>query len=258
MLFDLRISQLFRGTAKRCGTKERITSVECILALVLFELLAVLTYAHIVADKSPFSEVVNKTGISAGDFVCGPRCLLYVLRQMGDSSDLELIDLVEETQWPNLANGSSLASLAEAARLRGLRSESRFIRPRELKNIDWPYPIVLHLTGPIVGGSNRSDKRIGHFVVLELTESTASTATVVDGLRGRTTLRWDTMESLASGYVLLFSPRHEIIPMLIPRRRRQLQTDLFLFGIMLFALMSTCCAVRIIKRGPAGVFSWRL
>lgn len=55
---------------------------------------------------------------AAGDLVCGPRCVQYVVQHYG--GDENLTDLVREIQWPDLEAGSSFDSLKDALAKRGV------------------------------------------------------------------------------------------------------------------------------------------
>lgn len=88
----------------------------------------------------------------ANDLVCGPRCVQFALKWYGMNAGL--IDLVRELQWPDLESGSTFGSLAQALQKRGLYTCAVDAGNRELS--DWPYPALVHLSGP---------DEAGHFVV---------------------------------------------------------------------------------------------
>ena len=109
--------------------------------------------------------------VPRGDFVCGPRCVQYVLRNYGVQS--RLVDLVREIQWPAIEDGATLDSLERAFNSRSISTCAITIAPG--CQLNWPYPVIVHL--------KETDGQLGHFVVW-LPTSQRSMADVWTGLDG--------------------------------------------------------------------------
>jgi ABC-type bacteriocin/lantibiotic exporter with double-glycine peptidase domain len=125
------------------------------------------------------------------DLVCGPRCLRFILEHYGRK--MELLDLVRRTQWPTIENGASLADLDETLRSNGIHTFA--LRMPEGMDLDWPYPVLLHVQG--------KGHPVGHFSVW-LPRQTGSPALIWDGLNGYQ--YWEPWALSGSVTVLLTSP----------------------------------------------------
>lgn len=140
---------------------------------------------------SPTQNALPQTN-GPGDMFCGPRCVQYILKYYGKDEDL--IDLVRETQWPNLEQGASLQSLDIALRKRGVHTSA--LRLKSINTLRWPYPVLLHLKGQNGGG---------HYIVW-LPCSSADQATVWVGLDGQETGATRQLAQRCSGRILLTAP----------------------------------------------------
>lgn len=114
----------------------------------------------------------NLPGVDIGDLVCGPRCAAFVLSQFGVSTDL--VELVHESQWPNIEAGCSLDDIARMLEKRGVRT--RAIHVPDGATLRWQHPVVVHL-------QPRAASTLGHFVVW-LPSSTSSVCDIWTGLPG--------------------------------------------------------------------------
>lgn len=134
--------------------------------------------------------------VQSADFVCGPRCLQYILNWY--DKDEDLIDLVREVQWPDLEAGATMASLDKAMQSRGIHTFP--MRVGADARFCWHSPVLLHLLGE--GG----ESGIGHFVVW-LPSSDATHANVWAGLAGVQSGSAEALAGRCSGYALLTSGR---------------------------------------------------
>ncbi len=91
------------------------------------------------------------------DVVCGPRCVQYILKHYGQQ--VELHDLIQELQWPNLEAGSNLADLQKSLNKRGIHTAAIQLSPGA--KLDWPEPVLVHLKL----GTSITPETLGHFVV---------------------------------------------------------------------------------------------
>jgi hypothetical protein len=87
-----------------------------------------------------------------GRKVCGPRCTEFVLHWYGKDEDVS--DLTRELQNSRLDQMVSLAAIEQTLNKRGVHT--RAVRVPDGGGVEWPYPVVVHLT--------QSDGA-GHFVV---------------------------------------------------------------------------------------------
>ena len=108
----------------------------------------------------------------AGDLVCGPRCVQYLLRHYGQEE--ELTELVQEIQWPDLEAGASLAAIDEVLQGRGVFT--RAVRLPAAGRLKWKHPAIIHL-------AQSQPAEMGHYVVW-LPSSTPHRADVWAGLAG--------------------------------------------------------------------------
>lgn len=156
------------------------------------------------------------------DFVCGPRCLMEIFRRLDVGGDTQLIDIVRETQWPDIEQGASLASLCDACLKRGVRAKACKIDPKQLAYVDWKYPFIVHVNFA-TNQTAKSDASspMGHYLLVDCMASTASNAAVYEGLAGKQQLSWAKLEEIASGNVLLVSDESSL-PSTLPIRSQQL------------------------------------
>jgi ABC-type bacteriocin/lantibiotic exporter with double-glycine peptidase domain len=130
---------------------------------------------------------------AANDNVCGPRCAWYVLRHYGHAVDL--IEVVRETQWPNLEKGTTLAQLQAALERRGVHTRAVDV-PKDV-SLCWNHPAIVHL--------RNARGNIGHFAVW-IPSSNSRRVHVWDGLRGERTIPTAEFADERSGAILLTSP----------------------------------------------------
>jgi Peptidase C39 family len=136
----------------------------------------------------------------AADFVCGPRCVQYVLRHFGLSADLS--DLIHEMQWPEIERGTNLVAIQEALQKRGVFT--RAVRVGTDVELRWPHPVIVHLSA--------ADQEIGHFVV-QLPSDEPGNAIVWIGLDGWVMGDKQKLAARRSGFVLLTAPEPILDPM---------------------------------------------
>lgn len=132
------------------------------------------------------------------DVVCGPRCVQYILKHYGQQ--VELHDLIQELQWPNLEAGSNLAGLQKSLNQRGIHTAAFKLPPGS--QLGWTQPVIVHLKE----GTTVTSGTLGHFAVW-LPTSANGVAELwfgPDGVRRGTNSRFD---SIRSGTVLLTYPR---------------------------------------------------
>jgi hypothetical protein len=134
------------------------------------------------------------------DFVCGPRCALYLLRYYQVDENADLHSVIRETQWPQLEAGTSLEVLDRYLRARGIHTAAIRIAP--CARLSWPHPVLLHLQG--------KNEQLGHFVVW-LPNSTDGHTEIWAGLSQVHTGSWSDLSANLSGVVLLTSstPIHD-------------------------------------------------
>lgn len=129
------------------------------------------------------------------DEVCGPRCVQYVLKCFG--TDVDLIEVVREAQWPRLEQGATLTSLADALKRRGI-----FTFPMHIGSdirLKSPYPVIVHVK------DDECINAIGHYVVW-LPSSSGGNIRVWWGLEGVKLLRESDWTEKRSGAILLCEP----------------------------------------------------
>lgn len=137
--------------------------------------------------------------LSASELVCGPRCVRFLLEYYGKGKDTELVELIRETQWPDLERGASLAALSKSLEGRGIYTHA--LRLPAEAGLRWPFPVILHLQGVTPG-----DSAGGHYVVW-LPESSPSRTLVISGLDQLHEGPFSRLSQRMSGYVLLTSNR---------------------------------------------------
>jgi len=96
-----------------------------------------LANAGLASDGSPSGPSTSGRGPV---LVCGPQCVQTVLSHYGFEVDLR--ELVNELQWPDLSKGSSLFDMAVALSKRGV-----YCQPVSIEDdvpIKWPHPVIVH------------------------------------------------------------------------------------------------------------------
>jgi ABC-type bacteriocin/lantibiotic exporter with double-glycine peptidase domain len=140
------------------------------------------------------SEISPNVKDAQNRMICGPRCVDCVMRWF-DRTDQELIDLVREIQWPDLASGASLEKLQVALQRRGIETKLVDINPPSV--FEWSYPAIVHLSNP---------RPNGHFIV-RLPGSKNGQERIWDGLAGETAISKGKLCAQMSGAVLLTAPK---------------------------------------------------
>jgi ABC-type bacteriocin/lantibiotic exporter with double-glycine peptidase domain len=161
-----------------------ILSVSCLLCSV-----SIITFFNISANQ-------HETDVSTDspDIVCGPRCIQFILNWYGRKADL--IELVRETQWPDLEAGSSLDRLQRCMKERGLYTAAiRFSPGRE---VSWPYPVLLY--------ELEKSSTLGHYIVQVPGESPRHENLIWAGLEGWRESSWNNVTRGSTGVALLTSP----------------------------------------------------
>lgn len=131
---------------------------------------------------------------SASDFVCGPRCVDYILRQYGRTT--ELIELIRAVQWPDIERGATMKSLEACLQQRGVHTFAMRLSPSA--RLQWPQPVLVHL--------HHDQSPEEHFVVW-LPSSSRALVHYWDGLLGRKIVSSDEFARMRSGAVILTSDR---------------------------------------------------
>ena len=90
------------------------------------------------------------------DTVCGPRCVKFLFHWYLQT-DVPLMDIVHEIQWPGVANGTSFAAIKTALAARGIASSGAAVE--DFKNVTIEYPIIAFLP-------DLDATKLGHYVVL--------------------------------------------------------------------------------------------
>ena len=90
---------------------------------------------------------------SGRDVVCGPRCVQKLLEYYRRPSE-ELASLVQELQWPNLLEGTSMQKIASALRKRGFYT--LVLKLDHGAMLKGNAPAIVHIKSP--GG-------LGHYVL---------------------------------------------------------------------------------------------
>lgn len=138
--------------------------------------------------------IVKKAGNPAtDDLVCGPRCVQYLLQYYGREADL--IELVREIQWPDLASGASLDALDKALNERGIHTFGMQLAPQA--RLEWPYPVLIHLK---VEGAE-----IGHYAVW--LPSSSGKVALWNGLLGIQQVSGGELAKCGTGAILLTAPK---------------------------------------------------
>lgn len=129
-------------------------------------------------------------------FLCGPRCVERVLQEYGQVVDLSVLSV--EIMDPQRERASSLRSLAQALRKRGVHSKAVTLPAGAFLN--WQNPVILHLTDP------RGTDHAGHFVVAFPTDN-VGIIRLWDGIRGESFAPTSRLVKRMSGSVLLTAPK---------------------------------------------------
>lgn len=132
--------------------------------------------------------------------LCGPRCVAFVLGQLGHPTDL--VDVLRAS-GPNPSRSMSMLDIQSILRSRGISAKAVALGPGD--RIASDKPVVVHLTAEALG---RSDG-VGHFIVW-LPKSDDDDVVYWDGLAGVATVHSDFFYSEISPDVILTAPSGEI------------------------------------------------
>lgn len=150
------------------------------------------TLRIVIADEAAIGSKGELVSKSDNIVVCGPRCVQFVLRHYGRDEDL--IDLVQELQWPDLGGGATLSGLRQALENRGIHTFAMRVEPGA--RLNWHSPAVLHWRG--------EERTLGHFVVW-LPSSGTRAVLIWDGVFGTSRMTRSELASQMSGVILLTS-----------------------------------------------------
>jgi hypothetical protein len=129
-----------------------------------------------------------------------------------------LVDIIRQTQWPEIEAGTSLAHLKEFLDSNGIYTLA--VETHRLPSLPCEYPAIVHL--------NPDTGHRGHFVVLLPADRDAD-ATVWNGLAGFQTVARRDIEARMSGLVLLTAPAPLDVHMLQSAQRRSFLNNSVLF-----------------------------
>lgn len=96
---------------------------------------------------------VSDEEVTLAHRVCGPHCARWVLQRYGIEADL--LELVQEMQWPEFEKGTSFAGLEQSLQKRGLCVEAL---ASPLVG-DWNVPVIIQEQYP--------GESISHFAVID-------------------------------------------------------------------------------------------
>ena len=128
----------------------------------------------------------------SGDVACGPRCLDFLIRYY-KKPEIDLVDLIQEVQWPDFEAGAKLSERETALNHRGIFTKC--VRINSSQRLRWPRPVLAHL----------SEEGIpGHYVIW-LPSSDSKTTKLWAGLSGRKSGPTADFAQKLSGVVMLTS-----------------------------------------------------
>jgi hypothetical protein len=167
------------------------------------------------------------------DSICGPRCVQMILAQY--DKEVDLMDLVKETQWPEIENGANLAALEKALKSRGVFTCAIKLAPEA--ELVWKHPVLVHVDD---GGT------LGHFVVW-IPPSASRPPVVWEWLKG--TREWSHRQGPSwSGNVLLTAPRPIEDPASAVRSPHSTRMVLIVLGAVLVACAGILTATSVWRR----------
>lgn len=177
----------------------------------------------------------------SGDVVCGPRCVDFVSKYYNRESDL--MEIIKEIQWPDVATGTSMDRISQALGRRGIYSKAMYIEPSS--PIKWHGPVVVHLK-PL---NSKSPDQIGHFVVW-LPNSTDVNILLHCGLAGVQSGKASDFAAIRSGYILVTSDR----PISQSEYLSQLKGRLLWMSVAMLAIGLVVAGCRMRGRGCTSGF----
>lgn len=194
-------------------------------------------------DFAPGKTQAGDHGEPIGDVFCGPRCASYILQHYGKAADLlELVGEIQDRDW---SQGSTLADIDQALRVRGLHTAALRLSPSA--DLRWAELAVVHL--------NAEGSRMGHFVVAHPTDSRADFVSVWCGLRGVRQLPTPWIRTRRSGAVLLVSDRAIANParcVAVSRHSAWTAALLICMGILLFRSLRAWTRACRFRSNPLG------
>ncbi len=124
--------------------------------------------------------------------VCGPRCVAYILEQTGQKGNL--LGIIQEIQWPDTEQGTSLAQIEKYLIQRGVQTKWVALSPGERPAIEGLAVVAIE-----------RDNELGHFVVV--TESSRQSGVqYFDGLQGMQSTAFDDFWNQCYSTILLAGP----------------------------------------------------
>lgn len=178
-----------------------MTRVRFSLIVVRWSSMVVLLFQLLTSPIIVYGGSDSGNTASTSDFICGPRCVKFILSQYSRGEDLELLDLVKKLQWPELERGCTLNDIEELLKSEGIYCKSVYAKPHDLLTLRWNYPVILHLV-------DAGQDNVGHFVVL-LPNADASQRSIKiwNGLNGYQKGEANQLKDQLSGYALITSPK---------------------------------------------------
>jgi len=133
---------------------------------------------------------------------------LFLLMRLNDQS--VTVDQIKKSMSGKfLADGCTLADLTQVAGFHDFSTEVRFIKPVNLREID--FPCILHTTGSI-------EKNIGHFIVLVgYNSDKRQFATISTDLEDLLWFNENTILDSMSGYIITHQSRFDRMLSLVSR-----------------------------------------
>ncbi len=177
-------------------------------------------------------------GVAANqDTVCGPRCVKFLFHWYL-KTDVPLIDIIHEIQWPAVSNGTSFAAIKASLAARGVASSGASVD--ELGALEFEYPIIAFLP-------NADATKLGHYVIL-LPESSKGSVRRWDGLSGTITLTFKELADLHCTELLITAPNAAELERII---HRETASAKFPSNKVLGAALAGQCAIVVCVIGLA-------
>ncbi len=176
------------------------------------------------------------------DTVCGPRCVKFLFHWYL-KTDIPLVDLVHEIQWPGVTNGTSFAAIKSSLAARGVVSSGAAVD--DLRKVAFEYPTIAFLP-------NADAAKLGHYVIL-LPGSTSDSVRKWDGLSGIKTLTYDELSELQCKEILITAPNAAELERIV---QGDTASANLLSNRVLTAALAGQCAIVICVVGLAWARKW--
>jgi len=175
----------------------------------------------------------------ATEVLCGPRCVKRVMDFYALPKE-DLLQVARSFDVLNEKKGSRLSEISSQLGGRGIYCET--LRVQSLSQLDWNYPVVVHLG---------SDKGFGHFCVFipDMTSQKEGFVRVFDGNHGDILAPSSSWGSIRDRVVLLTSPepidRESCLGLVSKNQQSFLLFNAPLAWSIVFALASLCILVSL-------------